>query len=451
MAFFRRKKTKEQGLLHEQQQLLRTEGEDERYRYLTTLGEGSFGTVHRCFDSYLNRVTARKSLLDISRAESAHLQALIREARLISYLEHPGVISIYDGLLGDDGLFCYTMKEIEGQSLEDLLNSYEDREQPFPLSQCVNIFTKICETLDYVHDKGVIHLDLKPQNIMIGTYGEVSIVDWGTARLYDPKKYLAYLEPFGVEQGQLSMNPQSEKVEGTPPYMSPEQLQRQNPNLGPGSDIFSAGVVLYLMLSGRFPFSIQDLGTYFQELLNKTPELLHQQRGDIPLRLSQICAKMLEKEPSQRYQSFHEILEDLQDYSNAGQSFDLRTYPPNTVIFEMGAQGEYAFQILEGVVEIYVDIDGKPKVVATRGQGEVVGELAVLFKGRRTASVRTLTKTVVKIMTEETIEEELEKLDPWIGQMLLSLSKKVLEYHEATVEAERTGISGSWQNPFSSD
>ena len=202
------RKSKEQLLLDEQKKILQTPNDASRYRFLSTLGEGNFGTVHRCFDTYLNRVTARKALLDISKAKSDHLHALIREARLISYLEHPGVISIYDGLLGEDGLFCYTMKQIEGDSLEDRLESYESQERRFPLARCVNIFRKICETLAYVHDKGVIHLDLKPQNIMLGTYGEVLVVDWGTAQLHEATKYHEYLRPFGADKEELELEAQ---------------------------------------------------------------------------------------------------------------------------------------------------------------------------------------------------------------------------------------------------
>lgn len=408
-----------------------------RYHEMEVLGRGSFGEVQRCFDSYLNRVVARKSLHEEKGGDAEHLLALIQEARLISYLEHPGVISIFDGYVEEDGLFCYTMKQIEGKSLESILAFSESQGKSLPLSRCVEILQRVSETLAYVHDKGVLHLDMKPQNIMLGAYGEVSVVDWGTARLFEPDKYFSHLQTYGVDTDELEWTLRERRIEGTPPYMPPELLQQPVPPLTPGADIFSIGVLFYRMLTGRSPFALDDLSTYFRELREHTPALPHQLRGDVPLRLSQICAKMLEKDVTKRYQSLHDVLRDVRSYAHLGLAFQLETYPANTVLIREGEFADRAFLILDGFVEIYKETDGETVILATRERGEVVGELSMLQKNPRSASARTLTPTTVKILTVETVDEEITKLDPWVGQMLYNLSHKLSESYDFILSYSR--------------
>lgn len=425
----RRKGSKE---LDEKSSLLNPfQDSDERYMSIHPLGEGNYGIVECCFDAHLNRVAALKSLREVHQDKPEQVRSIIQEARLVSYLDHPGVVAIYDAFVDEGNNFRYVMKMVEGEELEDLLFRTVQQGTLLPISQCLQIFTKLCETLAYVHDKGVAHLDLKPHNIMLGSYGEVYILDWGNARLFDPKRYEKYLETYDQE-GRLEdlQETLTNTIVGSPPYMAPEQTQSNREVLGPGADIFATGVILYHMMTGHFPFSMDSLEDYFYELMKEKPVPLHKRRGDIPKRLSQICSRMLFKDTATRYQNFQEILKDLREFAESGYTFEMKVFEPGEVIFEEGQHGDYAFHILDGLVEISAVFDDKKKVLASRGKGNVIGEVAVFTKEPRTATVTAVERTVVKVMTEEEIMVELEKMSPWISHMIYSLSRKFIEVNQ---------------------
>lgn len=398
-----------------------------RYNILELIGQGGFGEVMSCFDRFTHRLVARKSLKDKHRDNIAQLRALINESRLVSYLEHPGIVPLYDVYVDEQGKFAYTMKYIEGEPLSNWLKQHALRRQPFPASWCLRIFTKLCETLSYAHDRGVLHLDIKPANVMLGTYGEVLILDWGSARLYEPELYENYLRSISQQEEVLPIVNLEDRLIGTPPYLSPEQVQGYKDKLSPATDIFCAGVLLYQMLSGTSPFSTQSVQTFVDEVLNKDPVPIHQRRADVPLHLSRIGMKMLSRDPEQRYSSFKEVLHDLQDFNSQGSGFEVRTYNAGEVIFNEGEFGDHAFQIIDGEVEITTTVDGETKILATQGRGDIIGELAVFTKRPRTATVRALQPTTVQLLTADTINKELEKLHPWVGDMIYRLSQKFID------------------------
>ena len=423
--------------LESQEMLESYQGNDGRYYTVKYLGEGGFGTVVCCFDNNLNRAAAQKTLHENYRDDRSQLRSIINEVRLISYLKHPGVISIYDAFVGPEGDFTYTMELVEGEDLEDLLIRLEDAGELLPLAQGLKIFTKFCETLAFVHDKGVIHLDIKPSNIMLGQYGEVQILDWGTAHLFAPSRYEEFLHEYGKDaKAEEIIHDRSDRIEGTIPFMSPEQTERPRNQLTPASDIFSTGIVMYRALTGRFPFSYDNLERFLYDLHQVKPPPLHEVRGDIPLRLSQICSKMLAKNIDERYQSFKEVLRDLEDLSNSGQMFEQRVYQEGETLIHEGEEGEQAFQIIDGVVEIFVQVDGKKKLLATRASGSIIGELSVFTKEPRSATVVALETTTVKLLNQQMVVEELEKLNPWVGHMVYQLSQRFVEQNKRILRLE---------------
>jgi eukaryotic-like serine/threonine-protein kinase len=165
----------------------------ERYTRLRELGAGSIGKVNAVFDNFLQRVVAHK----LMKQEHLHNDNILRtfgnEIKLMGRLSHPGILPVYDAMLGDHGEPSYIMRYAEGQDLAALMQMPKGRLDcvTLPLEQAVRILIKLSETLAYAHDHGVLHLDLKPENIMLGRYGEVLIMDWGAARVYDTTKYEA--------------------------------------------------------------------------------------------------------------------------------------------------------------------------------------------------------------------------------------------------------------------
>lgn len=409
-----------------------------RYHKLNPLGEGGLAVVSSSYDKFLNRIVAVKELKKDKRDNIYLFNAFLTEVKLISFLDHPGVVPIYDTFFTKDNEICYSMKLIEGIRLLSLFD-YRAKgkdEHGVTLNQFLDIFRKICETLAYVHDKGVIHLDVKPENIMIGKYGEVMIMDWGNARLYDPKPYYEYFEQH-LDDVKLTDFEKEERnvILGTPHYMSPEQTNHPRDLLTPQSDIFSAGIILYVMLTGKHPFSIEyETREIMKQIRDHNPKPAHEVNIDIPIRLSIICQNMLEKDLKKRYRSFKVILEDLDDFYNSGQAFANRTYQPGEIIVREGESGDYSFKIISGKVEVSKMAEGKQKVLAELGKGEIVGELAVFTKQPRTATVKAIEPTTIRIMDKESVDKELEKLSPWVGNMIADLSKRFIEMNKKIVK-----------------
>jgi serine/threonine-protein kinase len=282
-----------------------------------------------------------------------------------------------------------------------------------------------------VHDRGVIHLDLKPENIMVGSYGQVMVMDWGSARLFDEKPYQEYQRTHtghtdwpALEKERVNL------VMGTPLYMSPEQTNTPRDLLTPGSDIFSAGVVLYEMLSGRRPFMADSAEEVMAQVRGFNPVSVHDINSDVPRRLSAICTKMLEKQPFQRYQSFHEVLADLEELRSAGAAFPVRTFVAGETIVKEGEEGDFAFAILSGHVDVSMIVDGQKRLLAKVGPGEIIGELAVFTTHARTATVTALEPTTIRILREVDVKRELEKMSPWVGAMIRGLSERFIDVNE---------------------
>ncbi len=404
-----------------------------RYRELKQLGEGGLAVVSACFDAYLGRVVALKELKEANLENSFLVKSFVNEARMVGYLDHPGVVSVFDTFVLDKGRVCYTMTMVEGESLAKMLDTDSMfRQGPrIPMVQALEVFTKIVEAMAHVHDRGVLHLDLKPENIMVGRHGEVFIMDWGNARLFNTEPYQEYLRKFAGDIKVEPVDPERRNVVmGTPLYMSPEQTNTPRDLLTPGSDIFSAGAVFYEMLTGRRAFHSETSEEAMDKVRTLVPPQVHDLNPEVPVRLSQICAKMLEKKVYDRYRSFDEVLTDLSRLRDSGQEFATRTYEAGEVIFREGDPGEYAFSIVSGRVEIAAGGTGDRKVLASLGPGEIVGELAIFTDHPRTASATALESTTIRIMSAAAVKAEMEKLRPWVGAMIRILSERFIGLNE---------------------
>jgi len=399
--------------------------EKERYLTLRKLGAGALSDVSCFFDKYLHRKVAVKVLKEKHLQHFQLVESFLNEIKLISFLDHPGVISLYDAFLIEKKMPAYAMKLIQGN---ELLKSYKQKSQ----SQLLEIFAKICETLAYVHDKGIIHLDLKPENIMLGEYGEVMIMDWGIARFYNQEPYYEYLK----EVKGITPPPIIEHISlgsGTPLYMSPEQVTQKRDQLTPSSDIFSVGIIFYEMLTGITPFSAKTRQGIFDKVCSYNPVEMYRLNANIPLELSKICMKMLAKDPAERYSSFKDVLKDYDAFQNSGDAFAIKTYQSEEIIFAEGDLGDYAFTIISGCVEVIKVTEKGTVILAELGAGEIVGELAIFTNQLRSATIRAKEKTKIKIMKREDITEELDKLSPWVKSIITGLSKRFIQVSDQLI------------------
>jgi CRP-like cAMP-binding protein len=413
----------------------------ERYHYLSKVGEGGFSAVGSYYDARLNRLVALKEPKDANASDDA-LTRFINESKLLGYLDHPGVMPVFDSFLHENRRPCYTMKLCQGLTLSNLLAAYEGSNRgPMPLQRALAIFTKLSESLAYAHDKGVLHLDVKPDNIMVGTYGEVMLLDWGSAKLFKSDEFYKYLKAhmhhteLARFENERQLNPVC-----SPAYMSPEQTEVGRDKLTCSSDVFSAGIVFYQMLTSRHPFPAQRPRELMEQIRSLEPTAPHVVNHDIPGMLSQICLRMLRKEPADRYQDFHGVLQDLSSYRGVGEGFPIRECADGEVIFNEGDSGDFAFMVLSGEVEILKHVGrSEPKVIATLGIGDIAGELAIISELPRTAGARALGSTRIRILSKADIHTEMEKLSPWVSKMIRGLSDRFIELRDRLLELESGG------------
>lgn len=215
---------------------------DDRYSHVTMLGEGGMGRVDEAFDRVLGRPVARKSLYPEANNDRALM--LVAEAQTCAQLEHPSIVPVYDLTSSGDGMPCYTMRIVRGRTLRDVLDDNQNpTKEHLPLAQLLGVFRQVCLAVDYAHSKGVVHRDLKPDNVIVGEFGEVYVVDWGIAHVTE-----------GSAVQRTDVGP---VIAGTPAYMAPEQI------LGGGvdarADVFALGVILYELISGTRPFEGESI------------------------------------------------------------------------------------------------------------------------------------------------------------------------------------------------
>jgi serine/threonine protein kinase len=274
-----------------------------RYRLLERIARGGMGVVYAAEDGNLQRRVALK-VLDIPETDGDLATRLIREARVLAALEHPGIVPVHDvGTLADGRVF-YTMKFVEGRRLDQYIESVAS------VPDRLRIFLRICDAVAFAHARGVLHRDLKPPNIMIGPFGEVLVMDWGLAKILGGEVSNAAREadpeatvfdnpkqPAAAgEVTELSVVTGHGTVMGTPGYMSPEQTRGDVEHLDARSDIYSLGALLRFLLTGRPEMASSSAGRH----LDKS--------------LMAICAKSTAAAPADRYPNVPDMALDVSRY-----------------------------------------------------------------------------------------------------------------------------------------
>jgi len=257
------------------------------YRILEKLGEGGMGVVYKAEDTKLKRIVALKFLPQQTLASVEEKSRFVHEAQAAAALNHPNICTVYEIDESEDQTFI-AIEYIEGQNLKQKIGS-----SPLNLQESLDIAMQVAQGLHEAHEKGIVHRDIKTANVMTTSKGQVKITDFGLAKLR--------------EQTKLTM---TGTTMGTAAYMSPEQTQGEE--VDQRTDIWSLGVLLYEMLTGKLPFAGDYAQAVMYSILHEEPEPITGLRTGVPMELERIVFKVLEKNPEERYQHADELLIDLQ-------------------------------------------------------------------------------------------------------------------------------------------
>jgi len=286
------------------------------FRITEKLGAGGMGVVYKAFDTRLDRPVALKFLPDHLTRDSQALERFRREARAASALNHPGICTIYD--IGEqDGRAFIAMEFIDGETLRNRIYG-----KALPLEQTLTLGIQIAEALDAAHAEGIIHRDIKPANIFVTKRGQSKVLDFGLAKLV-PKGMAVTGD--GPDAGVADSSSIAGIISGTPAYMSPEQVRGDN--LDPRTDIFSLGLILYEMCTGRQAFGAATPGMIIEAVLTRSPIPPHTINPEIPPRLEEIIDKALHKNRDERYQHAADIRDDLQRLERSSDSLPASKAP----------------------------------------------------------------------------------------------------------------------------
>jgi serine/threonine protein kinase len=263
-----------------------------KYELVEKLGQGGMGTVYRCRDRDLDRDVALK-VLSLLPTDVQARDRMLQEARIIARLEHPGIVPVHDVGTLPDGRVYYAMKLVRGRRLDEPTDA--------PLAERLRTFEKVCQAVAFAHAHGVLHRDLKPQNIMVGSFGEVLVMDWGLAKEAGARSASKESSPLTPAPCPLPSEPKTQTgaVLGTPGYMAPEQARGDGDRVDERTDVYALGGILAFLLDRRGPRPLEA-----------------------------VCRKALAPEPADRYPSVAELAADVARFQ-AGQR--VTAYPESVL------------------------------------------------------------------------------------------------------------------------
>ncbi len=316
---------------------------NQRYQVRNEVGRGAMGAVLRVWDADLRRQLAVKVMLAFeaekgSRTASQESSAarryarFLEEAQITGQLDHPGIVPVHEIGLDAEGRLYFTMKLVRGRELREVFELVRTGAEGWNLTRALNVLLRVGEAMAFAHEKGVIHRDLKPDNVMVGRFGEVYVMDWGLAKVLgaadthdvrlrraDGSHSLVRTERQDMAQDADSpLATMDGDIVGTPCYMPPEQARGRLDDIGPHSDVYSVGAILYELLGGQMPYCAPgdrpSPQAVLGALIHSPPTPLRTLAKDLPDELVAICEKAMARDIASRYPSMLGLTEDLRAY-----------------------------------------------------------------------------------------------------------------------------------------
>jgi serine/threonine-protein kinase len=396
------------------------------------IAHGGASAVHRIFDRTLLRHSAMKLLAMGLQPFPEERQRFVHEAQITAQLIHPNVVPIYELGLTSTGGPYFTMKLVEGDTMETLLAERNGQVRQLGwVAAFLEILVKVCDAIGFAHSRGVIHRDLKPSNIMVGSFGQVYVMDWGIAKL------MSSCSDVTISSDRDGPSERQGDFVGTPSYMSPEQAWGDHRATDERSDIYQLGATLYHVLTGHVPHESNARMSAIESArlgACKPPEELPT-TAKLPRSLLRIAMRAMVRDPRERYQTVSAMKEDLVAQLRGGADLPRRTFAPGELIMREGDPGEAAYMIVQGTCRAFKLRDGKEIELRRMGPGEVFGETAILSAAPRTASVQALDELTVRVVTPDELEEGVG-LNTWVGAFVRTLAERFRELDERLTPAE---------------
>jgi tetratricopeptide (TPR) repeat protein/tRNA A-37 threonylcarbamoyl transferase component Bud32 len=290
----------------------------DRYMLSRLHATGGIGRVWLAHDSSLGRDVALKELRPERTGHPMVTMRFLREARVTGQLEHPSVVPIYElGRKPEDKQPFYTMRFVRGRTLAEAVASYHQRRAageagPLELRELLMAFVAICNAVAYANSRGVLHRDLKPQNVVLGGYGEVMVLDWGLAHLTGRAEEGATLPEASASTN--TDETQQGQVLGTPSYMAPEQAEGRLDLLSSATDVYGLGAILYEVLTGQAPFRGKETTVLLRQVIHMPPASPRSIVPETPRALAAVCLKALAKKPGERYPRATDLAREIQQW-----------------------------------------------------------------------------------------------------------------------------------------
>ncbi len=412
-----------------------------RYIVEAEIGRGGMGVVYRAFDRDLRRRVAMKVLSGALGRDRDLVERFAEEAQATAQLQHPGIVPVHDIGVDDRDRLYFTMKLVRGRTLARIVEQALAGDAPtvaeFTLFRRLQIFADVARTIAYAHARGVVHRDLKPQNVMVGAFGEVLVLDWGLAKVLGTaggERPRAGAEPAsGIATAGARAETQAGALVGTPAYMAPEQAQGELRRVGPLADVYALGATLYHVLAGRPPFDGASSAEVVARVLTVDSPRPRAIDRTVPREVEAICLRAMAKAPGDRYPSAQTLADDVQAFLEgrpvaacpdgllgraAKWARRHRTFTTTAAVALIVG--------LAGAVAALVVIDGQRRAaVAARG-GEARARRAAEDARRAAETNRERAEDLVAFMLFEVVED----LGPERRDVLESLARRARTYYE---------------------
>jgi serine/threonine-protein kinase len=371
------------------------------------LGRGGMARVHRLHDATLGREVAGKWVPEPIPPDA--VEVLLREARITGQLEHASIPPVHAACLDGSTPF-FTMRLLDGQTLRAWRARHGASLTGPALADGLEIVLKVLDAVAFAHARGVLHRDIKPDNVLVGAFGEVHLMDWGLA--------VPTAEAAAARPG------------GTPSYMAPEQAR--GAPLDERADVYGLGALLYFLVAGRAPN--RRAGGINQVIRGGCDDLLELGLEPVPpSALVAIIRRAMSPRRQDRHASALELRSELRDFLRAGLFLEEITFPAGFQIIVQGEVGSHAYLLAAGRA---VALQGpERRRVRELGPGDVFGELALWTDAPRTATVESITEVRAQVVTRQMLEAGL-RLNAWIAGLARTMGERFLALEAAGTARE---------------